>query len=189
VSSGPKPPRQSRTRSSAKQADVQVIPATTPRTQATDPATNSAPTLQVTAISASAYPTPIPPPEVLERYEAIQPGFSNRLLSLVETQSAHRQDLERINLIGEGRRAWAGLFSALFISTLTIGGAIFLGATQHTWGADALAAALGTSGIGGLAGTFIYGSKARKDERLERTRLLSGHGPSSKRSTHASNDG
>jgi len=159
VSSGPKPPRPSRTGSSAKQADVQVIPATTPRTQATDPSTNSASAWQVTAISASAYPTPIPPPEVLERYEAIQPGFSNRLLSLVETQSAHRQDLERINLIGESRRA------------------------------DALAAALGTSGIGGLAGTFIYGSKARKDERLERARLMSGHGTLSKRSTHEPDNG
>nr|DAR22085.1 MAG TPA: putative membrane protein [Caudoviricetes sp.] len=41
---------------------------------------------------------PIPPPEILSGYEQIHPGFADRIISMAEKQSAHRQGLEKIRV-------------------------------------------------------------------------------------------
>lgn len=37
-----------------------------------------------------AFSGPIPPPNLLERYEAITPGAADRILTMAENQSKHR---------------------------------------------------------------------------------------------------
>ncbi|MCS6974524.1 MAG: DUF2335 domain-containing protein [Cyclobacteriaceae bacterium] len=37
----------------------------------------------------------IPPPEAMEHYERVQPGFANRILHLTEQESRHRQKMEK----------------------------------------------------------------------------------------------
>lgn len=66
----------------------------------------------ITAMSMTSTSSPIPPPEDMAKYEVICPGYADRLLKIVETQSAHRQDLERRRLIAgiawQTRGQWLG---------------------------------------------------------------------------------
>jgi uncharacterized membrane protein len=45
-------------------------------------------------ILATAYSGPLPPPELIERYDAIVPGMGSRLLSDFEAEQRHRRDWE-----------------------------------------------------------------------------------------------
>jgi uncharacterized membrane protein len=49
------------------------------------------------------YSSPFPPPEILEKYNAIYPGLTERTITMIEQQSKHRQELENI-VIKSGSR-------------------------------------------------------------------------------------
>lgn len=66
--------------------------------QRNDP--NPAPTAQQQLIARlgvqiERFSGPLPPPEVLEKYNAIEPGSANRIIRMAESQAQHRQSLER----------------------------------------------------------------------------------------------
>lgn len=44
------------------------------------------------------FSSPLPPPEILSKYEQIQPGLINEILQLTKTQNEHRRDSETKNL-------------------------------------------------------------------------------------------
>lgn len=50
---------------------------------------------KVTAVAASSFRGPIPPPDALARYERICPGFAERIIALAEREAENRQRLER----------------------------------------------------------------------------------------------
>jgi uncharacterized membrane protein len=114
----------------------------------------------ITAITAS-WRAPLPPPDALQRYEEILPGSANRILEMAEKQHEHRISIERTIVFGNSRRAYLGLAAGFIISALGIGGGIYLIATGHDWAGLALAGV----NLTGLVGVFVYGSKARRDER------------------------
>ncbi len=59
---------------------------------------------------------PLPPPEVLAKYDDIQEGFADRIITMAEKQSEHRRDLEK-NVVNSGllQQKW-GLISATVIN-------------------------------------------------------------------------
>jgi uncharacterized membrane protein len=78
--------------------------------------------------------SPYPPPDDLRQYEEILPGFTDRILSLTERESAHRMNEERyqnramIELAKRGQR-----YALLVVLTLAgVGGAGIL--TGHSVG-------------------------------------------------------
>src|SRR5438128_2321125 len=110
------------------------------------------PTITVTTNTAQLqYPSPIPPPEILEQYERIIPGASQRFLALVEQQTEHRQGLER-------RHLWHGIVSryvaqasALLVGLTGIVAAGVVGYHGEQWAAGAIAAL----DIGGLVAVYL----------------------------------
>jgi len=116
------------------------------------------------------------PPAMLERYESVLPGFSERWLSMAERQEAHRQELEQYTVRGDGRRAWAGIVCALLICLATIMAAVVVALWRHDAGATILSAIFGTSGLVGIAGVFIYGTRSRRQERIDKARIMTGQG-------------
>jgi len=44
---------------------------------------------------AASFNGPLPPPPILQGYDDIQPGFAERIVSMAESESAHRHELER----------------------------------------------------------------------------------------------
>jgi len=163
-----------RTRASTPRQTGQAShPAREPRAQPPTPQTQQ----QVAQLTYQEQTTGyLVPPSMLERYEAILPGFSERWLSMAERQEAPRQALERHTIIGDGRRAWAGIISALIICLVTIAAAVLIALGRHDVGATILSAIFGTSGLVGIAGVFIYGTRSRRQERIDKARIMTGQG-------------
>ena len=101
---------------------------------------------------------PLPPPEVLKRYEEVIPGAANRILEMAENQSKHRMQLEK----NDSRRSFFGLAAGFLLSLGIIGGAIYLIVRGEAWAAVSL---IGIN-VAALAGVFVYGSRTlRNHER------------------------
>jgi uncharacterized membrane protein len=118
----------------------------------------------------STYAGPIPPPELLEKFNEIDPGRAARLMDWAEDQSRHRMALESKVVGSDIRRSWQGLWCA-FTITMT---AIILGSALVYVGHDWAGTVIATSGVAGLAGTFIYGTSSQRRERSEKAKLMSG---------------
>jgi uncharacterized membrane protein len=108
---------------------------------------------------------PLPPPEVLEKYNTILPGAAERILRMAEIQSEHRQGLEK-RVIGSDikRSFWGSIFAFIFGMSL-----IGLGAALLLMGRDISGfVSLGIA-MAPIMTAFIYGSRARKKERIEKS--------------------
>jgi uncharacterized membrane protein len=121
------------------------------------------PASQVTQVSVSRS-APLPPPSELEGYEAILPGAAERIFSLVENQSNHRQGLENKALCLESRNSLFGLITGGFIGIIGLCIAGFCVYTGH----DKAGMALGGGTLVSLVGPFIYGTRQRRIEREQK---------------------
>lgn len=102
--------------------------------------------------------SPLPPPDILSRYDEIVPGATDRLLRMVEDESSHRRKLENRQLDSEIAEAHRGQWMAFVITVFTIA----IGAYTALQGAQIPGALIGTGGVIGLAAVFIYGRKRRQ---------------------------
>ena len=109
-----------------------------------------------------------PPPKMLEQYEANYEGFTRDLMQMAKDQQKHRQDLERLTVEGNNRRADRGQWMAFILALVVIGGAIAL------FFAHQVAAGLGLIGIDvvGLATVFITGRVEQFRERAAKRQLM-----------------
>lgn len=104
---------------------------------------------------------PIPPPDVLERYEATLPGAADRIMSMAEMQLAHRIQLEKKVVGGDSSRSYLGLAAAFVLSLVAICGSILVIVQGHVWAGVTI---FGID-IVALAGIFVYGTQVRRAER------------------------
>ena len=111
---------------------------------------------------------PLPPPNHLEQYERILPGAAERILKMAEDQSLHRRSLEA-KVIHSGvtdskRGLWFGLIMGLSCFGL-VGFCASLGL-------QLLAGIIAALDLGSLVGVFVYGSRQKKAERVEKERAV-----------------
>lgn len=92
---------------------------------------------------------------------------------MAEQQSAHRQDLERQAIRAEIDRAKRGLIWGGVVSLATLFVAGVIAVSGHTLTSAILAGA----DVATLAGVFVYGTRSRKEERVEKTKVLTGQAP------------
>jgi len=122
--------------------------------------------LRVTA--AQSFSGPLPPPEILEKYDRVYPGAAKIIFDAFLSQGEHRQSLERTVVKQGSRDSLVGLISAFIIGMTTI----LTGAYCIVIGQPFAGAFLGGSGLSGLVGTFIYGSRERRHERESRAKAV-----------------
>jgi uncharacterized membrane protein len=104
---------------------------------------------------------PIPHPDLLQKYDQIIPNGADRIVTMAENQSRHRQHLEKWAVIGGTILSYVGVFIAgaialfvsyygylLILNGYAIPGTIFSGV-----------------GLVGLVSAFIYGTRSRREER------------------------
>jgi len=103
---------------------------------------------------------PVPSPDLLRQYEALRPGFADRLIRLAEQEAEHRRKMESevLALQSGDQKAYrrselAGQIFGLFIGLAAIAGAVVM--AVH--GAQLAATFLGTGGVTGLVTAFILG--------------------------------
>lgn len=110
-------------------------------------------------ISATSYRGPLPPPELFIQYEQILPGAADRILTMAEKQSQHRQTKELIQVKSESRDSLLGIICALIIGLSVIAGGVCIAIIgKQPWPG----AAFGATSIAGLVGVFIYGTQSNK---------------------------
>ena len=69
---------------------------------------------------------PYPSPFMLGEFEKVLPGAADRILSMAERQSAHRQEMERKSIEGGLYLAKWGLYAGWSLAALLVVGAIIL---------------------------------------------------------------
>lgn len=117
------------------------------------------------AIAASHFSGPIPPPEMLRKYEEICPGSADRIIAMAENQSRHRQDLESKVVTSNCSNERLGMIFGFIVCVLAISvGAYLILHGKNTSGLVAIITA-----IAGPAGVFIWG-KSRQKRELEHRR-------------------
>ena len=103
---------------------------------------------------------PLPPPQVLEQYNAIVPGLAERIVALTERQSAHRQELEAVVVRTGAELAGRGQWMAYSLGIIgLLGGFALLAIGKDAAGITAIITA-----VAGLAGVFIYGKRTQRKE-------------------------
>ena len=123
----------------------------------------------VRASHTESFSGPIPPPDLLERYNKVIPNGADRILAMAEQQQLHRQFMEKSVVEGDVRRSDRGLILGFIITVMFGAGGIYLVATGH----DLNGLAVIFVPLAGLVGTFIYSQNSRRRERIEKSKTLS----------------
>jgi len=111
---------------------------------------------------------PLPPPEVLAKYNEVYPGLAERIMVMAETQSQHRQRMETRVINARTRNETLGQVFAFFLSLVFGGGSIWLiHLGKSLEGVGSLITV-----IAALAGVFIYGRRRQERELEEKRRAL-----------------
>ncbi len=122
----------------------------------------------IAAQQVSAYSGPLPPPEMLQKYNEIEPGLVNRIVAMAEAQAHHRQTLEAKVIsdrgINERRGALYGFVIALVV---VIGSLGLLAAGMKIEGLTGL-----ITTIAALAGVFVYGRRSQRKENEQKREAI-----------------
>lgn len=111
------------------------------------------------------YQAPLPPPHMLEQYERVLPGVSERLVTQMESQTAHRQGLENRTINANIRNEKRGQLYAFILSALAILGAFYLIAA----GKDRYGIYIFITTFASLVTIFVVG-KVQQSRELARSR-------------------
>ena len=116
---------------------------------------------QVQIFTSEDFSGPLPPPQMLARYEEVYPGLVDRMVSLTESQSAHRQKMEAKVISSNVSSQLLGLILSALICLVSISGGIYLILCDK----DISGLASTITPLAALVGVFIY---AKREQRIER---------------------
>jgi uncharacterized membrane protein len=101
---------------------------------------------------------PLPPPEVLARYDEVSPGLAERIVKMAENQADHRRAMEKRVVVHEARRSWGGLIAGVIVSLAFVVVSGFLIYAGH----DVSGTILGTLDLAALVAVFVYGRASER---------------------------
>lgn len=107
---------------------------------------------------------PLPPPAILQGYEEICPGAADRIISMAESQSLHRQQIEKAFIISRNKQSSMGTVIAGLILLTAIGCGTFLLLNDKNLEAFGLMVSTALPVIG----TTIYGKTEQRKQMSEK---------------------
>lgn len=110
------------------------------------------------------YSGPLPTPAHLAQYDQILPGAAERILKMAEEQASHRRNLEAKVISSGISDSKKGLWFGFFIG---LSGFLIVGYCAYLE-FQFLAGIIAALDLGSLVGVFVYGSKQKKTERMEK---------------------
>jgi uncharacterized membrane protein len=111
---------------------------------------------------------PLPPPHILKVYNEAFPGCAERIVTMAEKQSQHRQELEKLIIIANAKAQSRGQIFAFVLSFMIICGGVYLLAEgKSIQGFSAIILALGS-----LIGALVFGRSAQRKERERKMATL-----------------
>ncbi len=119
-------------------------------------------------VQAEFFSGPLPPPSLLARYNDIIPSGAERILTMAERQSAHRENLEAQVVAGNLASQRRGSQYAFILALVAIGGGILL--IHEGKSASGLATVI--SALAGPVSIFFYSQHKQSKERAEKADAL-----------------
>ncbi len=107
---------------------------------------------------------PLPPAEMLAKYNDVVPDAAERIITMAEQQVIHRHVLEKKVIDSDIRNSQLGLRYGLIIGLVAILGGILC----IVLGKEISGSIIGGTGVTGLVSVFVYGSSQRRKEREAR---------------------
>jgi uncharacterized membrane protein len=102
----------------------------------------------------------LPSPDILAKYNSVVPGLADRIIAQAEKQTFHRISLEKKLLICNIWKSFLGLVFGFLISSLGIGGGLYLTSV----GFNVIGIIFSSATLVSLVMSFIYGSQYRKNQ-------------------------
>ena len=114
---------------------------------------------------------PLPPPDVLAKYNEAFPGCAERIVNAADTQAKHRQHLETITVEGNVRSQSRGQWMAFVLAlVILLGGFLLIYLNKDI---------LGTAFVGGdlvaMLGVFIYGKRDQRQQLRRKADAVKPH--------------
>jgi uncharacterized membrane protein len=110
--------------------------------------------------AAYSFSGPLPPPELLAKYNDVVPNGAERIIKMAENQQAHRQDLESTVVHGNVQSEKRGQWMGLTISTLVLLAGFYLACI----GKQVAGSTIAVADLASLAGVFVYGKYLQRQE-------------------------
>ena len=130
------------------------------RNQGAKPASEKAHRTAIT-VEHQSFSGPLPPPALLEHYNAIQPDFAERLLKMTEAEAAHRHRTVDRAMTLSAIETFLGQVFGLIVALAGFATTIWLGLAGQT----ETASIVGGTTVVGLVTVFVVGRKtAPKDD-------------------------
>ena len=107
---------------------------------------------------------PLPPPEILEKYNDIVPNMAERLLSNLEFQTKHRCEIEKHVIFSRSSNMKRGQYIAGIISIAVIVVATYLAVNGH----PILAGSIVGFDFIGLTSAYCVGQYTQREERAKK---------------------
>jgi uncharacterized membrane protein len=104
---------------------------------------------------------PIPPPDLLRKYNDIVDNGAERLFAAFENQTRHRQELENTVVQGAEARANRGQWMGFIMANVVLG----VGGVMVFSGHEEAGAVVISVDLVGLVSVFIYGRHTQRQER------------------------
>ena len=124
---------------------------------------NHQPSRGVSVRATEFFSGPLPPPEVLEKFESIVPGAAERIIKMAEDQSTHRKDLEKKVIESDiARSKWGQILGFM----IAIGGLI-ASIIVAVYGSAIAGSIIGVGTLASLVSVFMYGSKTQNESKEE----------------------
>ena len=106
---------------------------------------------------------PLPPPEILAKYEQILPGAADRIIKMAESQQSHRQRLEQKVIESNTSAQKWGVACGFILAMTAVCGGIWL--SLRGMSGTGLTTIIGA--LAALVGVFVYG-KSAQDKQLKK---------------------
>jgi uncharacterized membrane protein len=113
---------------------------------------------------AESFSGPLPPPAVLAQYNEVVPSAAERIIAMAENQARHRQELEKRIIESDTKNSRLGLHYGLIIGLAAVVGGVYCISSGYEVGGSIV----GGTGLTGLVGVFVYGSRQKRKERERR---------------------
>jgi uncharacterized membrane protein len=123
---------------------------------------------QLVKVQAATFSGPLPPPEVLERYNLTLPGAAERIIKMAESQHEHRMDLESRVIQANIKAQKLGTVLGFVVAVIAVAGGLWL---VHEGKSIAGVATVITS-VAALVGAFAYGKHGQQKELAEKSSAL-----------------
>lgn len=108
------------------------------------------------------YRGPLPPAAQLKGYEDVLPGAADRIITMAETQSTHRQQIEKAVIAARTRDSLLGILGAIILAVSILIGSVVCILANH----DAAGGVMITGVLVALCTVFIKGTSL-KNQSLE----------------------